>query len=128
MATPSHTALTIVTKQPTFGSFISPRGEINGYPVGLRWGSNTIGAHPGLHHIKIHMPWLWKFGEAELTVDNTAGPAPTVYYSAPWVNFGRGAIGLTPMPNPGLGIFIAVLVVPLLLIAACCVGAALLGN
>ncbi len=125
---PPQAALTIVTKQPMFGSFIRPRGEINGYPVGLRWGPNTIGTHPGVHHVKIHMPWLWKFGHAEITVDNRMGPAPTIYYSSPWVNFGNGAIGLTPVRNPGLGVFIAVAVVPLLLIVACCVGVALLGN
>ena len=85
-----------------FGAFVTPRAEINGHPIELRWGPNTVAAPPGVHRIAIHMPWLWKFGRAEITVDNTAGPAPTVHYAMPWVNFGPGAIGLQPVSNPGL--------------------------
>ena len=121
-------ALSIHTKQPTFGSFVSPRAEINGHPVNLRWGANAIAAPPGTHHIVIYMPWLWKFGRAEITVDNTAGQAPTVYYGMPWVNFGSGAIGLQPVGNPGLVTFLLVAIVPLLLLLGCCVGVNLLGN
>ena len=125
---PPGAALTIVTKQPLFGAFIQPRAEINGHPVNLRWGPNTVAAPPGVHRIAIHMPWMWKFGRAEITVDNTTGPAPTVYYAMPYVNFGPGAIGLQPVSSPGLVYFLLVLVLPLLLVVACCGGAALLGN
>jgi hypothetical protein len=127
--TPPSSALTIVTKQPTVLSLISPTATINGYPVNLNWGSNTVGMPPGVHHIAIHMPWLWKFGRAEITVDNSGGRAPVVYYASPWVNFGPGAIGLAPVSNPGLAAFIGVLVVvPLLLIAICCGMAAVAGG
>jgi hypothetical protein len=107
---------------------VQPRAELNGHPVNLRWGPNTIAAPPGRHHIAIHMPWMWKFGRAEITVDNTAGPAPTVYYAMPWVNFGQGAIGLQPVSSPGLVTFLLVLVLPILLIVGCCIGVAVLGN
>jgi hypothetical protein len=101
------------------GAFISPRGEVNGYPVGLRWGSNIINVPPGVHHVKIYMPWLWRFGQAEVTVDNRSYPAPPIHYAAPYVNFGAGAIGLAPVKNPGLGVFLAVLGIPLLALCAC---------
>jgi len=119
--------LTIVTRQPLFGALVRPQAELNGHPVNLQWGPNTIAAPPGRHHIVISMPWLWKFGRAEITVDNSAGPAPTVYYAMPWVNFGPGAIGLQPVSSPGVLWLVLVVLVPILLIAACCTGAALLG-
>ncbi len=122
---PPATPLTIVTKAPPLGVWVKPRATINGYPVSLAWGSNTISVPPGVHHIAVHMPWLWTFGQAAITVDNRYGPAPAVYYAMPWVNFGAGAIGFTPVANPLLGAFLGLVAVPFLLIAACCGFAAL---
>jgi hypothetical protein len=125
---PTLPTLTIVTRQPSFGALVTPKAEINGHPVNLQWGSNHIGAPPGVHRIAIHVPWLWKFGRAEITVDNTAGPAPTVYYAMPWINFGSGAIGLEPVKSPGLVWFLLVILVPFVLLVLCCVGTSLLGD
>jgi hypothetical protein len=112
--------LTIITKQPMVGAWVAPRAEINRYPVGLRWGSNTVAVPPGVHHVTIFMPWLWRFGHAEITVDNRSDPAATVYYAAPYVNFGSGVIGFTPVKNPGLGAFLAVVIgLPLLVLCVC---------
>jgi hypothetical protein len=66
------------------------------------------------------MQWMWKYGQAQITVDNRAVPAPTVYYAPPWVSFGAGAIGFTPVRNPKLGVLLAIFIVPLALIAICC--------
>lgn len=121
-------SLTIVTKQPTFGAFIRPSAVINGQQVPLTWGPNVVGAAPGVHHIAIHMPWIWRFGQAEITVDNRYAPAPPVYYAMPWVNFGPGAIGFAPVKSPRLGVFLAVLITPLALITLCCLGATLFSN
>jgi len=117
--------LTIVTKQPWIGSWVAPRGEINGYPVGLRGGSNTVSAPPGVHHVTVYLPWLWRFGHAEITVDNRNDPAATVYYAAPFVSVGPGAIGFTPVKNPGLALFLG-LVAGVLLVFCTCFGTALL--
>lgn len=133
MTTPPHpslpplappTTLTIVTKQPLVGSFITPSGEVNGYPVGLRWGSNSITVPPGVHHVKIYMSWIWRYGLAEITVDNRSDPNATIYYAAPFVNFLAGAIGFTPVKSPGLAAFLAAVVAPVVLIGACCAAAA----
>jgi len=121
-------SLTIVTKAPPLGAFSTPRAEINGQPVPLNWGTNPIGAPPGVHTINIHVPWLWQSGKAQITVDNSSGPAPTVYYAMPYLAFMRGAIGLQPVKNPGLLGFIAIFVVPLLALALCCGALALFGN
>jgi hypothetical protein len=118
----------INTKKAALGSWVSPRAEINGHPVPLRWGDNYIPAPPGVHHIRIHMPWAWRYGKAEITVDNTSAAAPPVYYAMPFTTMTRGAIGLQPMKNPGLLALILTLVLPFMLIAACCVGVYLLDN
>lgn len=117
--------LTIVTKRPWLGAWTAPRGEIDRYPVGLRWGSNHVTVPPGVHHVTIWMPWLWPYGQAEITVDNRSDPAATVYYAAPFLTMGSGAIGFTPVRNPGLGLFLLVVGLPLLILCVC-VGTALL--
>jgi hypothetical protein len=128
MASPSPTDLTIHTKSIPLGVWVTPRAEINGYAMPLAWGENRIPAQPGVHQIHIYMPWLWRYGKADITVDNRTAPAAPVYYATPWATFVRGSIGFAPVGNPGLLAFLAVIGVPLLLVALCCVGAALLGN
>jgi len=125
---PPWTGLTITTKGIPLGTWVSPRAEINGHPVPLNWGVNHIPAPAGHHNIHIYMPWMWRYGKADIAVDNTNSPAPPVYYACPWTTFTKGAIGLTPVSNPGLLAFVGIFVVPLLLIALCCVGVAVLGN
>jgi hypothetical protein len=125
---PSHpeSVLTIVAKSPWLGSWVTPRGEIDRFPVNLRWGSNTIAVPPGVHHVSIWMPWLWRFGQAEITVDNRADPAATIYYAPPLVTVGPGAIGFTPVKNPGLALFLGLAVGVPLLVLCTCFGTALL--
>jgi hypothetical protein len=127
MTSPPWTGLTINTKTIPLGVWVSPRAEINGYPVPLTWGVNHIPAPPGVHNIHIYMPWMWRYGKAEITVANTAAPAPPVYYAVPFTTFTKGAIGLQPVKNPGLVPFLLLIVGPIALIALCCVGVALLG-
>jgi hypothetical protein len=128
MTMPPWTGLTINAKSIPLGVWVSPRAEINGYPVQLSWGVNHIPAHPGVHRIHIYMPWLWRYGKADITVDNTAAPAPPVYYAVPFTTFTKGAIGWQPMKNPGLLVFLLILIVPFALILLCCLGANLFGN
>jgi hypothetical protein len=122
------TGLAIYAKSIPLGAWVTPRAEINGYPVALGWGDNLIPAQPGVHNIKIHMPWMWKYGKAEITVDNRTAPAPRVYYAPPFTTFTKGAIGLEPVGNPGLLALFLVVGVPLALILICCVLVTVLGN
>jgi hypothetical protein len=128
MTNPVWTGLTINTKTIPLGVWVSPRAEINGHPVNLAWGVNHIPAHPGVHRIHIYMPWLWRYGKADITIDNTAAPAPPVYYAVPYVAFLGGAIGLQPVKNPGLLAFILVFLAPIVLLVLCCVGLYVFGN
>lgn len=126
--TPPPTSLVIHTKRPPTGVFVNPTAIINGQMVPLRWGENIIPAPPGVHHITIYMQWLWKVGSAEITVDNTHGAPPPVYYALPYIGFQKGAIGFQPQSNPGLAIFLILIGAPLLLLLVCCIGGALLDQ
>jgi hypothetical protein len=121
MTTPAWTGLTINAKSIPLGVWVTPRAEINGHPVPLNWGVNHIPAHPGVHQIHIYMPWMWRYGKADITIDNRAAPAPVIYYACPYTAYLSGAIGLQPVKNPGLLYFLLILVGPLALIALCCV-------
>jgi hypothetical protein len=107
---------------------MKPTAVINGHTVPLEWGTNVIPAPPGVHHVQIHCQYLWKIGKAEITVDNTSAPAAPVYYASPWTTWNRGAIGLQPVKNPGLGGMIAIFAVLFALLLIVCIGAALAGN
>jgi hypothetical protein len=128
MTNPQWTGLTINAKSIPLGSWVKPQAEINGFPVPLQWGDNHIPAQPGVHHIRIHMPWLWQYGKAEITVDNRTQPAPPVYYAPPFINFLNGAIGFSPVKHPGLLAFFLILGVPLAIILICCLGSAIFNS
>jgi hypothetical protein len=126
---PQHwTGLAIFAKSIPLGAWVTPRAEINGHTVPLNWGDNMIQAQPGVHNIKIYMPWMWKYGKAEITVDNRTAPAPRVYYAPPFTTFTKGAIGLEPVKNPGLLVFLLAIGLPIALILICCVLANVFGN
>jgi hypothetical protein len=100
---------------------VKPKATINGYEVRLNWGDNVIPAPTGRHEVSVHVPYLWTFGRATTTVDNTMG-SPALYYAAPVWTFQRGAIGTAPQAHPGLtaawivyGVFFAVVLL-------CCLG------
>ena len=128
MTNPQWTGLTINAKSIPLGVWVSPRAEINGHTVPLNWGVNHIPAQPGVHNIHIYMPWIWRYGKADITVDNRHAPAPPVYYATPYINFVKGAIGLEPVKNPGLLGFLLVILVPVALVLLCCLGATIFGD
>ena len=81
-----------------------------------------------MHHIAIHVPWLWQMGKAQITVDNSTGQAPPVYYALPYTGFHKGAIGHQPVANPGLAAFLLMIGVPVAVILVCCVAGALFSD
>ena len=123
-------ALTIITRKTpgSFGALMKPTAVINGYTVPLEWGPNVIPAQPGVHQIHISCQWMWKYGKADITVDNRTAPAAPVYYAVPWLTFMRGSIAHTPVKNPGLVGFLLFIGVPLVLVLLCCIGGALLDT
>lgn len=103
-------------------ALFKPKALINGHEVPLVWGDNHIPAPPGIHHITIWVPYLWKVGQATITVDTQAGNSVTVFYAAPAIVFMAGAIDSTPVEVPGVLAAVLLMVVPLALIVLCCCG------
>jgi len=101
-----------------------PIATINGYEVPLNWGDNLIPAPPGRHQITVYVPYLWKFGHATVTVDNTAG-TPLVYYAAPVWTLQRGAIGTEPQRHPGMAAMLILSGVAIGVPLLCCLGSVL---
>ncbi|GIH04568.1 hypothetical protein Rhe02_26350 [Rhizocola hellebori] len=130
MTTPQTGQLRIVPRFHwsafTMAAF-KPRASINGHEVQLNWGENVLPAPLGVHNIEIHIPYLWKMGKANITVDNTSG-VPTVHYSAPMINFMGGAVGLTQQKYPGMLAMLIMLGVVGLVVVLCCAGAVLSGG
>lgn len=131
MTSPQHAAqLRIRTKYHWLTFMLAgfaPKATINGHPVNLSWGENVIPAPAGQHLIEIWVPYLWKFGKASLTVDNTGG-APQVYYAAPVWTWMRGALSTSEVKSPGItgawifyGLFFAAMVL-------CCIGVVISGG
>lgn len=130
MTNPQQGQLRISTKYHWMTFMLSafaPKATINGHPVSLAWGENLLPGPVGQHLIEIWVPYLWKFGRASITVDNTYG-TPQVHYAAPVGTWMRGAIGTSEVKSPGLtamwiiyGVFFAAL-------AVCCIGAVLSGG
>jgi hypothetical protein len=130
MTTPQTGQLHFVTKYHWSAFMMAafkPRAIINGHEVQLNWGENVLPAPTGVHNIEVYIPYLWKMGKANITVDNTAG-VPTIHYSAPVINFARGAIGFEPQKFPGMVAYLIMLGVLGLVIVCCCGGAILSGG
>jgi hypothetical protein len=130
MTTPQQSQLLINTKYHWLSFMLaafSPRAIINGHEIKLTWGDNFIPAPPGVHEITVYIQYLWKFGQATITVDNTNG-APQIFYAAPVINFIKGAIGFEPQKAPGVAatwIFTGVIFA---LILICCCGSFFLNQ
>jgi hypothetical protein len=103
-------------------SFFKPWLLIDGQQTRLNWGDNVIPVPPGVHQLTIWIPYLWKVGEASLTVDTSRGET-TVFYAAPAWAFGPGAIGFVPQKHPNqTAALIVSLGIPALIILLCCCG------
>jgi len=103
-------------------AFFKPWLLVDGQQTRLNWGDNVIPVAPGVHQLTIWIPYLWKVGEATLTVDTTGGETQ-VYYAAPGWAFGPGAMGTTPQKHPNLTLALIVsLGLPALIILVCCCG------
>lgn len=100
-----------------FFYMVKPAVQINGQPVPARWGVNHIPLPPGQHHVHVHTPYFLppKLGPADLMV--TVAPQQTVpvEYRAPLWAFSKGSMGPAPQPYNGVGLTVAVMAVPFIL-------------
>ncbi|MGH3646691.1 MAG: hypothetical protein ACRDTM_05905 [Micromonosporaceae bacterium] len=123
--------LSLHTKYPFLAFMLAlfkPKATINGHVVPLVWGQNQLPLPPGAYHLKVHVPYLWPVGVAEMQIDARQQPAPPVYYAAPWIAFMRGAIGHQQVESPGkvAGILLGIVLPALILVCLC--GSMILGS
>ncbi|MEV5896842.1 hypothetical protein [Nonomuraea fuscirosea] len=100
-------------------SMITPTVVVDGRPMPGRWGRNAIVLPPGQHHLHVHLPYLLpsQIGPADLTIWLQPGMSLDVEYRAPLWAYSRGALGPPPQQWNGMGITIALMAIPLGLLA-----------
>jgi hypothetical protein len=97
---------------------IKPKIMINGHLMAGQWGRNVIPMPAGQHHVHVHVPYIIpaRVGPADLQVPLQPGQALELEYRAPVWAFSRGAMGPGPQPWNGIGITVAMTVVPFALL------------
>jgi hypothetical protein len=96
---------------------LKPKVLIDGYEIpSARWGRTFLPARPGQHHVHVHIPhWLWprRMGPADAVVDVYPGRLTELEYKAPVWAYSKGSLGSPPQSYNGVGILIAMMVLPL---------------
>ena len=88
-----------------------PGITINGQPGPVAtWGKTVIDLPPGQYQIQVQTNYLWQFGQAVAVVPVNAGQTVDVYYKAPALPFGEGAIGPVPQSVPNLGLALGIMI------------------
>ncbi len=111
---PGFLALTIQGSVLT-SNINTPSVVLDGRPVPVQYGFNSIPVIPGRHHVHVHGEWMRRYGQADLMVDVAAGQQVPVFYRAPVHQFTTGNIGHVPQPAKGVGVLIGIMV----LLVAC---------
>lgn len=94
--------------------------------IPLNWGTTQVYLPAGAYQVRIFVPYLWDTCVGHLNLDTRYGQPVTVYYAVPYWAFASAAVGYEPQQHPGLGIYLAVLAIPvvllLLLFGCVCLG------
>ena len=101
---------------PLSASIMSPNVKIDGYPAPARWEQNVYPIAAGRHQVQGSTSYLWEYGRADLLVDIAPGTSVEVHYSAPVLTFVKGRMGFEPQPRPGMGVFWAIVALPVVII------------
>ena len=94
-AGPDARRFELTLRKPRFGWVPKPTVVFDGRGNPAQWGAGTwMVATQGTTTVGVFLfNRLWRFGEAEITLDET-GPS-AVTYSAPWLPFLRGRLHVT---------------------------------
>ncbi len=83
-------------------SMITPSVTIDGYPVNVSYGENTIPVHPGQHLLAAQAQWMWTYGQAQHPFAVGPGEVADLWYAPPALTFMKGAMGPQKQSIPGL--------------------------
>jgi hypothetical protein len=96
--------------------FFKPKIAIDGHETAVTaWGRTVLPARPGRHHVHVHVPYFLpsKLGPADTTADVRPGQVAELEYKAPMWAFSPGSLGVGPQNYNGVGITIAIAVIPI---------------
>lgn len=82
------------------------------------WGRTVVPARPGQHNVHVHTPYFLppRLGPADTTAFVQPGQIVELEYKAPMWSYSAGSLGIGPQKYNGVGITIAVSVIPLALV------------
>ena len=96
--------------------FVKPKIAVDGQETQApAWGRTHLPARPGQHHVHVHVPYFLppKMGPADATVDVRPGQVAELEYKAPMWAFSPGSLGAGPQKYNGVGVTIAIAVIPI---------------
>ena len=99
--------------------FFKPKIAVDGQEMPVSgWGRTHLPARPGQHHVQVHVPYFLpsKLGQAEATADVRPGQVAELEYKAPLWSFSAGSLGVGPQKYNGVGITLAVVAIPFILL------------
>ncbi len=99
--------------------FFKPKIAVDGQETQVAaWGRTVLPARPGQHHVHVHVPYFLppKLGQADATADVRPGQLAELEYKAPLWSFSAGSLGVGPQKYNGVGITIAIVLIPFILL------------
>jgi hypothetical protein len=99
--------------------FFKPKIRVDGQEAPVSgWGRTHVPARPGQHQVHVHVPYFLpsKLGPADATADVRPGQVAQLEYKAPLWSFSAGALGVGPQKYNGVGITLAVVAIPFILL------------
>ena len=99
--------------------FIKPKIFVDGQESPpANWGRNVVPARPGQHQVHVYTPYFLpaRVGPADALADVQPGQVVELEYKAPLWSFSPGSLGAGPQKYNGVGITIAVIAIPFVII------------
>jgi hypothetical protein len=99
--------------------FVKPKIAVDGQETQASgWGRTHLPARPGQHHVHVHVPYFLppKMGPADATVFVRPGQLTELEYKAPMWAFSAGSLGVGPQKYNGVGITIAIVAIPFVVV------------
>jgi hypothetical protein len=99
--------------------FVKPKVAVDGQEIPVSgWGRTHVPARPGQHRVHVYVPYFLppKMGPADATADVRPGQVAELEYKAPIWAFSAGSLGVGPQKYNGVGITIAIVAIPFVLL------------
>jgi hypothetical protein len=99
--------------------FVKPKIVVDGQEMQApARGRTHLPASPGQHHVRVYVPYFLppKLGPADATVDVRPGQVAELEYKAPMWAFSAGSLGVGPQKYNGVGITIAIVAIPFVIV------------